>query len=77
MEQDNKLRLLNEKFINDETGEEVEGITIMIDGQFKQVLDILMANSGDYSKYYEIIRDIIFSGTSQLMESMKSEVPAN
>lgn len=44
----------------------------MIDGQFKQVLDILMANSGDYSKYYEIIRDIIFSGTSQLMESMKN-----
>lgn len=71
MEQDNKLRLLNEKFINDETGEEIEGITIMIDGQFKQVLDILMANSEDYSKYYEIIRDIIFSGTSQLMESMK------
>lgn len=77
MEQDNKLRLLNEKFINDETGEEVEGITIMIDGQFKQVLDILMANSRDYANYHEIIRDIIFSGTSQLMESMKSEVPAN
>lgn len=71
MEQDNKLRLLNEKFINDETGEEVEGITIMIDGQFKQVLDILMANSRDYANYHEIIRDIIFSGTSQLMESMK------
>lgn len=71
MEQDNKLRLLNEKFINDETGEEIEGITIMIDEQFKQVLDILMANSQDYSNYHEIILDIIFSGTSQLMESMK------
>lgn len=35
MEQDNKLRLLNEKFINDETGEEIEGITIMIDDQFR------------------------------------------
>lgn len=71
MEKDNKLRLLNEKFVNGETGEEVEGITIMIDGQFKQVLDILIANSPDYSSYHEMIRDIIFAGTSQLMESIK------
>lgn len=71
MEQDKKLKLLSEKFVNGETEEEVEGITIMIDGQFKQVLDILIANSPDYSSYHEIIRDIIFSGTSQLMESLK------
>lgn len=43
----------------------------MIDDQFRQVLDILIAHSADYSNYHGVIRDIIFSGTSQLMESMK------
>ncbi|QNK86769.1 MULTISPECIES: hypothetical protein [unclassified Sporosarcina] len=71
MEQDNKLNLLNEKFINGETDQEVEGITIMIDGKFKQTLDIIMTNITEYSNYSEVMRDIIFSGTSQIIESMK------
>lgn len=71
MEQDNKLNLLNEKFINGETDQEVEGITIMIDGKFKQALDIIMTNITEYSNYSEVMRDIIFSGTSQIIESMK------
>ncbi|MFK4474791.1 hypothetical protein ABH897_004559 [Paenibacillus sp. RC73] len=71
MGQDNKLNLLSEKFVNSESGQEVEGITIMIDGKFKQALDIIMDNIDEYSSYTEIMRDIIFSGTSQIVESIK------
>lgn len=71
MGQDNKLNLLSEKFVNGETGQEVEGITIMVDGKFKQALDIIMDNIADYTSYTEIMRDIIFSGTSQIIESIK------
>jgi hypothetical protein len=71
LEQDNKLNILSEKFVNGETGQEVEGVTIMIDGKFKQALDIIMDNIGEYSSYTEIMRDIIFSGTSQIIESIK------
>ncbi|WP_025682327.1 hypothetical protein [Paenibacillus maysiensis] len=67
----NKLNLLSEKFVNGETGQEVEGITIMVDGKFKQALDIIMDNSDEYTSYTEIIRDIIFSGTQQIVESIK------
>lgn len=71
MEQDNKLNMLSEKFVNGENGQEVEGITIMIDGKFKQALDIIMDNIVEYTSYAEIMRDIIFSGTSQMIESIK------
>lgn len=69
--QDNRLNMLSEKFVNGETGKEIEGITIMIDGKFKQALDIIMNNIGEYTSYSEIMRDIIFSGTSQIIESIK------
>ncbi|MFD0588480.1 hypothetical protein ACFQZE_10740 [Paenibacillus sp. GCM10027627] len=71
MSQDNKLNLLSEKLVNGDTGQEVEGITVMIDGKFKQALDIIMDNSDGYTNYSEIIRDIIFSGTQQIVESIK------
>lgn len=35
---DNKISILSEKFENDKTGEQVEGITIMIDGKLKTML---------------------------------------
>ncbi|MEK4407076.1 hypothetical protein MKZ26_22160 [Sporosarcina sp. FSL K6-6792] len=56
MEQDNKLNLLNEKFINGETDQEVEGITIMINGKFKQALVIIRTNITEYSNYSEVMR---------------------
>jgi hypothetical protein len=44
MENNNKLKMLDVTFINRETGEEVEDITIMIDGKFKQALNIFVDN---------------------------------
>ncbi|MED3553260.1 hypothetical protein [Cytobacillus praedii] len=59
IENNNKLRVLNDTFINRETGEEVEDITIMIDGKFKQELNIFVDNLPGYSSYNEVIREII------------------
>ena len=63
MENNNKLRMLDDAFINRETGEEVEDITIMIDGKLKEVLNIFVDNLHEYSSYNEVIREIIFSVT--------------
>lgn len=38
----NTVTILNEEFENDKTGEKVQGITIIVDGKLKEVLDLLM-----------------------------------
>lgn len=53
----NTVTILNEEFENDKTGEKVQGITIIVDGKLKEVLDLLMKNNPDYKNYTEIVRD--------------------
>ena len=40
--ENNKVTILSEEFENDKTGEKVQGITIIVDGKFKEVVDLLM-----------------------------------
>ncbi|MGE7827538.1 hypothetical protein [Paenibacillus sp. NPDC093718] len=68
---DNKITILSEKFENEKTGEQVEGITIMIDGKLKNMLDIIIEKEGGYSNYTEVIKDIVFSGINQFVEKHK------
>ena len=56
----NTVTILNEEFENDKTGEKVQGITIIVDGKLKEVLDLLMKNNPDYKNYTEIVRDAFF-----------------
>lgn len=36
----NTVTILNEEFENDKTGEMVQGITIIVDGKLKEVIDL-------------------------------------
>ncbi|MCY8380288.1 hypothetical protein [Bacillus haynesii] len=67
------VTMLNEEFENDQTGEKVEGITIIVDGQFKQVLDIIKAKSDSYENYTEIIRDALFEGVNSMTMKLRNK----
>ncbi|MDN5386756.1 MULTISPECIES: hypothetical protein [Bacillus] len=67
------VTMLNEEFVNDQTGEKVEGITIIIDGQFKQVLDIIKAKSDSYENYTEVIRDAVFEGVNSMTMKLRNK----
>lgn len=69
---DNKLSIISEKFENEKTGEKVEGITIIIDGKLKDMLDIIIEKEGIYSDYKEIMRDVLFSGINNYVKKYKS-----
>lgn len=56
----NTVTILNEEFENDKTGEKVQGITIIVEGKLKEVLDLLMKNNPNYKNYTEIVRDAFF-----------------
>lgn len=63
----NTVTILNEEFENDRTGEKVQGITIIVDGKLKEVVDLLMKNNPDYKNYTEIVRDAFFNGLNLMI----------
>lgn len=68
----NTVTILNEEFENDRTGEKVQGITIIVDGKLKEVVDLLMKNNPDYKNYTEIVRDAFFNGLNlMIVEDIK------
>lgn len=68
---DNTVTILNEEFENDKTDEKVQGITIIVDGKLKEVLDLLMKNNTDYKNYTEIVRDAFFNGINSMIREHK------
>lgn len=67
----NTVTILNEEFENHKTGEKVQGITIIVDGKLKEVLDLLMKNNPDYKNYTEIVRDAFFDGINSMIREHK------
>lgn len=43
-----KVNFMQEMFENGQTGEQVPGVTVIVDGQFRQVLDILIERNPQY-----------------------------
>lgn len=39
---DDKMTLITEEFEKDKTGEKVGGITVIVDGKLKEVMDLLL-----------------------------------
>ena len=49
----------------------MQGITIIVDGKLKEVLDLLMKNNLGYKNYTEIVRDAFFSGINSMIAEHK------
>ena len=67
----NTVTILNEEFENDKTGEKVQGITIIVEGKLKEVLDLIMKNNPNYKNYTEIVRDAFFNGINSMIREHK------
>lgn len=63
-----KIMFLKNKFQNKNTGEDVEGITIIVDGTFQQVLDKLIRESnGKYTDYASVLQQAVFQGINDMI----------
>jgi hypothetical protein len=71
MSNENVVTILNEEFENDKTGEKVHGLTIIVDGKLKQVMDIIIEKNEDYSNYTEVVRDALFEGINNMINKIK------
>lgn len=66
-----KIVFMQDKFKNGKTGEEVPGVTIIVDGKFRQVLDILIRKSDTCENYVQIIKEALFAGIDQMLNEEK------
>lgn len=70
----NAVTIISEEFENDKTGEKVQGITIIMDGKLKEVVDLLMQKNPNYKNYTEIVRDAFFKGINSMIMEQKSSI---
>ena len=60
---------LNDEFENSMTGEKVEGITVIVDGDFKDFLYNILEKNGDkYSNVTEIVKDAMVIGLKTMID---------
>jgi len=64
------ISIISEEFENEKTGEKVEGITIMVDGILKELLDILKVQNPQYENNVSVIQDALIKG----LEVIKSNI---
>ncbi|MGG0276946.1 hypothetical protein [Bacillus rhizoplanae] len=70
MSNENVVTILNEEFENDKTGEKVQGLTIIVDGKLKQVMDKIIDKNDNYSNYTEVVRDALFEGINNIIHKI-------
>lgn len=64
------ISIITEEFENEQTGEVMEGITIIIDGVLKNVFDVLRDNNPKYINNVTIVHDAFIKG----LEALKDEL---
>ena len=63
------ISIITEQFENENTGEKVEGITIMIDGMLKEMFEIFK-NNGKYENNASIVQDALMRGISSIKDEI-------
>ena len=64
------ISIMSEEFENEKTGETVEGITIMIDGVFKDFLDIIKQRTQKYENNSQLIYGALIQGLEVIKNSI-------
>ncbi|MGQ3377799.1 hypothetical protein HPB58_15285 [Priestia filamentosa] len=67
MSEQNKLVILNETLKKEGSEEDIEGLTIVVDGVIQQMFEIIKSERG-YTNYNEVLRDIIFEGVNTIIK---------
>ena len=74
MEQNAKVTFIKQEFENSQTGEKVPGITVIVDGVFRQICDKLIRETGRKDDYAELLQEALFNGINQMIgESQKDQ----
>lgn len=67
MTENPKVTFIKQEYENSETGAKVPGITIIVDGVFRQVCDKLIADTGREQDYVALIQEALFNGINRMI----------
>jgi len=63
------MTLMEEWFENEQTGEQVPGVTLVIDGTMKRVMDALMVKYPAYQTYTQLVQAALVKGIDDLIKN--------
>lgn len=69
--ENNKITLINEEFENELTGEKVQGVTIIIDGKIKLIMDDILNKSPFLNSYVDLLKEVLIKGINAIIEGNK------
>ncbi len=64
------ITMMSEEFENENTGEKVEGITIIVDGMLKQALDIIKMKQPNYENNVSILQEAFMRGLEEIRKEL-------
>ena len=62
------IAIISEEFEHENTGETVEGITIMVDGILKEFIDVIKNKNSEYRSNTDLIEDALMKGLQKITE---------
>jgi hypothetical protein len=64
------LSIMTESFVNESTGEEIEGVTVMIDGLLREVIGAIRRRNSSFDSTAHVVQEALVRG----LDSMRLEV---
>ncbi len=66
-----KITILAEQFENGNNGEMVDALTLIIDGQLKDMFDIIISREDGIDSYSEVLKEVLFTGIEAYVEKYR------
>ena len=73
MAENPKVTFIKQEYENSETGVKVPGVTVIVDGVFRQVCDKLIADTKREPDYVELIQDALFRGINEMLRDAEKQ----
>ena len=64
------ITMMSEEFENESTGETVEGSTVIVDGIFKEFLDVIKMKQPNYKNNVSVLQDALMKGLEEIRKSL-------
>lgn len=71
MNNSDTFTIMKDMFGKQGSEEQVEGLTLIIDGKLKDVFDTIIAKSDEYKNYTDVLSSVIVHGVSRIIEELK------
>ena len=70
---ENKILIVDQIVKINDGGENLPAVTAVVEGNFKNILEYIMANDKNYTKYAELVSDALFLVIDAILHDIRDE----